>query len=79
MKIIGAGFGRTGTMSLKVALETLGFGPCYHMIEVFDHPEHPSLWQAAWRGEPTDWDTFLSGYESAVDWPALCNATPTGR
>jgi hypothetical protein len=70
VKVIGAGFGRTGTMSLKVALETLGFGPCYHMIEVFEHPEHPSLWQGAWRGEPTDWDTFLRGYESVVDWPA---------
>ena len=40
MRVIGAGFGRTGTMSLKVALETLGFGPCYHMIEVFRRPEH---------------------------------------
>lgn len=52
MKVIGAGFGRTGTMSLKVALETLGFGPCYHMIEVFEHPEHVDFWQGAWRGEP---------------------------
>jgi hypothetical protein len=47
VKVIGAGFGRTGTMSLKVALETLGFGPCYHMIEVFEHPEHVGFWQAA--------------------------------
>jgi hypothetical protein len=39
LEVIGAGFGRTGTMSLKVALETLGFGPCYHMTEVFTHPE----------------------------------------
>src|SRR5689334_16327222 len=37
LKVIGAGFGRTGTMSLKLALEQLGFGPCYHMIEVFKH------------------------------------------
>ena len=43
MKAIGAGFGRTGTMSLKVALEELGFGPCYHMTEVFEHPEHVPL------------------------------------
>jgi hypothetical protein len=56
LKVIGAGFGRTGTMSLKVALETLGFGPCYHMIEVFEHPEHIGFWEAAWRGEPVDWD-----------------------
>jgi hypothetical protein len=39
-------------MSLKVALETLSFGPCYHMIEVFEHPEHIGFWEAAWRGEP---------------------------
>jgi len=57
-------------MSLKVALETLGFGPCYHMIEVFEHPEHAGFWEAAWRGKPVDWDGFLGGYEAAVDWPA---------
>jgi hypothetical protein len=57
-------------MSLKAALEELGFGPCYHMIEVFAHPEHADLWQAAWRGEPVDWEGFLGGYEAAVDWPA---------
>lgn len=37
-QIIGAGFGRTGTASLKLALEQLGFGPCYHMTEVIEHP-----------------------------------------
>jgi hypothetical protein len=70
VKVIGAGFGRTGTMSLKVALEELGFGPCYHMIEVFEHPEHVGFWEAAWRGEPVDWDGFLGRYEATVDWPA---------
>ena len=70
MKILGAGFGRTGTASLKIALETLGFGPCYHMIEVFAHPEHARIWVAAWRGEPVDWAGVLGGYEAAVDWPA---------
>jgi Sulfotransferase domain len=40
VRVIGSGFGRTGTASLKAALETLGSGPCYHMIEVFRHPEH---------------------------------------
>ena len=44
LEVIGAGFGRTGTMSLKVALEELGFGPCYHMSEVFAHPEHVELY-----------------------------------
>jgi hypothetical protein len=70
VKVIGAGFGRTGTMSLKAALEELGFGPCYHMIEVFEHPEHVGFWEAAWRGEPVDWDGFLGRYEATVDWPA---------
>jgi len=70
VKVVGAGFGRTGTLSLKVALETLGFGPCYHMIEVFEHPEHVGFWEATWRGEPVDWDGFLGGYEATVDWPA---------
>jgi hypothetical protein len=70
MKVIGAGFGRTGTMSLKAALEQLGFGPCYHMTEVFAHPEHTEFWLSAWRGEPVDWGGVLGDYESAVDWPA---------
>ena len=70
MKVIGAGFVRTGTASLKVALETLDFGPCYHMTEVFTHPEHADFWVAAFRGEPVDWDGVLGGYEAAVDWPA---------
>ena len=70
MKVIGAGFGRTGTASLKAALETLGFDPCYHMTEVFKHPGHAEFWQAAWRGEPVDWDGLLGAYEATVDWPA---------
>jgi hypothetical protein len=70
VKVIGAGFGRTGTASLKAALEDLGIGPCYHMTEVFGHPEHVGFWQAAWRDEPADWEKVLGGYEAAVDWPA---------
>ncbi len=70
MKVIGAGFGRTGTASLKDALETLGFGPCYHMTEVFAHPDHADLWLAAGRGELADWDAVLGGYEATLDWPA---------
>ena len=70
MKVIGAGFGRTGTMSLKAALEQLGFGPCYHMTEVFSHPEHVEFWISAWRGEQVDWDGVLGDYEATVDWPA---------
>jgi Sulfotransferase domain len=70
VKVIGAGFGRTGTASLKAALEELGFGPCYHMTEVFEHPEHADFWEAAGRGEPVDWDGLLGGYQATVDWPA---------
>jgi hypothetical protein len=69
VKVIGAGFGRTGTMSLKEALETLGFGHCYHMTEVFAHPGHADFWSSAWRGEPVDWERAIGGYEATVDWP----------
>ena len=70
LKVIGAGFGRTGTHSLKIALELLGFAPCYHMMEVFTHPGHSQAWEAAARGEDIDWDRLLQGYQAAVDWPA---------
>jgi hypothetical protein len=70
MKVIGAGFGRTGTMTLKVALEELGVGPCYHMVEVLwgDTSRLP-LWQSAANGEATDWKALFDGFESTVDWP----------
>ncbi len=70
MRVVGAGFGRTGTLSLKAALERLGFGPCYHMTEVFENPEHADFWRAAWRGEPVDWGGTLGGYKASVDWLA---------
>jgi Sulfotransferase domain len=70
LEVIGAGFGRTGTMSLKVALEELGFGPCYHMREVFTHPEHVELWRAAAQGMAVDWEQIFGGYRATVDWPA---------
>ena len=69
LEVIGAGFGRTGTMSLKVALEELGFGPCYHMSEVFEHPEHIELWRAAAQGKSVDWEQIFGGYRATVDWP----------
>jgi Sulfotransferase domain len=69
MKVIGAGFGRTGTMSLKAALERLGFGPCYHMIDLLESPERAPGWRAAVEGEEVDWDALLDGYEATVDWP----------
>jgi Sulfotransferase domain len=72
MKVIGAGYGRTGTLSLKAALERLGFGPCYHMVELMRHPEHGPLWRSALGGETVDWRDVFSGYEATTDWPA-CN------
>ena len=69
LKVIGAGFGRTGTLSLKLALEELGLGPCYHMIEVNAHPEHDALWLALAKGESSDWRPMLQGFASTVDWP----------
>jgi hypothetical protein len=69
MKVIGVGVGRTGTLSLKAALDRLGFGPCFHMRNVLDHPERLPLWEAAAAGSAVDWDEVFSGYESSVDWP----------
>ena len=69
LEIIGAGFGRTGTNSLKLALEHLGFGPCHHMFEVRDNPEHLPDWEAAAHGDAVDWDRVFQGYRSQVDWP----------
>ncbi len=70
MKIIGAGFGRTGTSSLKLALEELGCGPCYHMSEALAHPEHMQVWEAAAKGESVKWHHLLDGYNTTLDWPA---------
>ena len=70
LKVVGAGFGRTGTHSLKFALEKLLDAPCYHMVEVFMHPEHVPAWHAAALNKPVDWDTLFDGYAAAVDWPA---------
>jgi hypothetical protein len=69
MKAIGAGIGRTGTLSLKLALNRLGLGPCHHMEEVLDQlPIQLPLWNAALKGDP-DWSAIYRGYASAVDWP----------
>jgi hypothetical protein len=70
LRVVGAGFGRTGTNSLKFALEKLLGQPCYHMIEVFGRPEHVRVWHDAALGKPVDWDTLFKGYAAAVDWPA---------
>lgn len=70
LEVIGAGFGRTGTMSLKLALEQLGFDRCYHMMEVVQNPNHLPSWQQAMQGGDVDWDTLFHGYRATVDWPA---------
>ncbi len=69
LKVIGAGFGRTGTMSLKGALEELGHNKCYHMQEVIANPKHAARWRAAAEGEAVDWNALLEGYQATVDWP----------
>lgn len=68
LKIIGAGLGRTGTLSLKFALEQLGFGPCYHMTEALLNPQAPGLWLRAADGNP-DWEATFEGFSSTVDFP----------
>jgi hypothetical protein len=69
LRVIGAGFGRTGTNSLKLALEQLGFAPCHHMFEVRENPDQFPFWEAAARGELPDWDEVFAGYAAQVDWP----------
>jgi sulfotransferase family protein len=69
LRVIGAGFGRTGTLTQKVALEQLGFSPCHHMIEVFGHPEQTEVFIRAARGEAVDWDDVYSDYAATVDAP----------
>ena len=69
MHVIGAGVGRTGTHSLKLAINRLGLGPCHHMEEVlYNLPAQVPLWSAALAGSP-DWHGIYDGYASAVDWP----------
>jgi hypothetical protein len=69
LAVFSAGFGRTATMSLKLALEEIGFGPCHHMKEVLDNGEAQiPLWNAAYAGQP-DFASIYQGYRAAVDWP----------
>lgn len=70
LKLIGAAFPRTGTMSLKKALEDIGFGKCYHMHELFLNPDHIPIWQTAGSGETPDWSKIFKNYSAALDTPA---------
>jgi hypothetical protein len=82
LRVVGAGMGRTGTNSLKLALERLLGKPCYHMFECLEHPEHMPIWTRAARGDLPNWDELLAGYGAAVDfppaafWPELMRAYP---
>jgi len=69
LQVIGAGFGRTGTLSLRQALVELGLGACYHMNDIRDDPGKADDWTKAWRKEAVDWDQVFAGYRSAVDFP----------
>ncbi|MDA2803996.1 sulfotransferase family protein [Nocardiopsis suaedae] len=69
LKVIGAGYPRTGTLSMKAALERLGFGPCHHMFEVMSRPEQSALWSLTPGEGEASWDRLYEGYASAVDWP----------
>lgn len=72
MQVFGAGVGRTGTYSLKLAINQLQFGPCHHMDEVLHNmPVNVPLWSSAVAGKP-DWSQIYDGYNSAVDWPTAC-------
>lgn len=70
LKVIGAGFGRNGTNSLRLALNELGLGPCHHMYEISDEaPEQIGMWDAIADGSSRDWGKVFDGFQSQVDWP----------
>jgi len=66
LDVIGAGLGRTGTRSLKLALEQLGFAPCYHMLEVRAAPERLEHWNRIAAGEQVDWEEVFTGFRATV-------------
>ncbi len=71
LEIIGAGFGRTGTLSLKTALERLGFIKCHHMIEVATKADQVDYWsRIANQRDVPSWDEVFSGYRATTDFPA---------
>ena len=69
MSVLGLGFGRTGTNSLKQALELLGFGPCYHMFEVLPDEQRVNNWIELVQGKTPDWEHTFRNYHASVDWP----------
>ena len=85
LQIIGPGFGRTGTRSLKAALELLGFGPCHHMQTLFADPAQRAFWKTFAEGGAVDWQEVFAGFRSQMDWPGahvwreLLQAFPEAR
>lgn len=69
LKLIGSGYGRTGTMTMKDALGVLGYGPTHHMVEFLEHPELLAKWKTVFAGGDVDWEDVFAGYGSQVDWP----------
>ena len=70
LQVIGTGFGRTGTESMREALNILGFGPCHHMWEIVEKPEQKERWRAMLAGGVADWEYLFEGYGACVDWPS---------
>jgi hypothetical protein len=70
LNVVGAGLGRTGTASLKKALEQLLGGRCHHMFEVLENPDSVAVWHSVVRGESDDWEALMGGYTASVDWPS---------
>lgn len=85
LKVIGTGFGRTGTDSMREALDILGFGPCHHMFAVNRDETQKQRWRALAKGAAPDWEHLFEGYASCVDWPSafywreLIEAYPEAR
>ena len=70
LEVIGAGFGRTGTASMKAALEQLGYNKCHHMFEVMPSAEQLEAWHRISQGETPDWDAIFEGFQASVDFPS---------
>lgn len=70
LKVIGTGFGRTGTDSMREALDILGFGPTHHMFAVLGNPQATAAWRDVAAGATPDWPALFASYHSCVDWPS---------
>src|SRR3954469_22172404 len=85
IQVVGAGVGRTGTHSLKLALEQLLGGSCHHMVEVVISPDQMTAFTAAIDGEDVDWNVVLADYSAVVDFPAamfwqeIADASPDAK